>query len=218
MCIMKLGIYKRASGNKEGDIMENVSRRERKKIETKANILHVAKRLFEEKGYEHVFIEDITEKSDISKGTFFNYFTNKEGLLLAVAQEEVEDILQLAEEEFREGQSCRDRIQQVLDRLIEDSIPYMQLTGRMVFTTIINSGDGYSPFHKIDELLQSLIVEGQKQGEFRENISEQSIVAAMLGAYYSLIFRWYDSGKEVSSQELLAILDIIFRGIETRNK
>ncbi len=51
--------------------MENLSRRERKKIETKANILRVARHLFEEKGYENVFIEDITEISDISKGTFF---------------------------------------------------------------------------------------------------------------------------------------------------
>lgn len=197
--------------------MENVSRRERKKIETKANILRVARHLFEEKGYEHVFIEDITEISDISKGTFFNYFTNKEGLLLAVAEEEVMDILELAEKEFTKKQSCRQKIELVLQRLIKDSVPYMQLTGRMVFTTIINSGDDYSPFHKIDELLEGLVREGQECGEFIDRIRSNSIVSALLGAYYSLIFRWFDSHEEISIGELQGILEIIFSGIENKS-
>ncbi len=119
---------------------------------------------------------------------FFNYFTNKEGLLLAVAEEEVMDILELAEKEFTKKQSCRQKIELVLQRLIKDSVPYMQLTGRMVFTTIINSGDDYSPFHKIDELLEELVREGQECGDFIERIRSNSIVSALLGAYYSLIF------------------------------
>lgn len=110
-------------------------------------------------------------------------------MLLAVAEEEVMDILELAEKEFTKKQSCRQKIELVLQRLIKDSVPYMQLTGRMVFfTTIINSGDDYSPFHKIDELLEELVREGQECGDFIERIRSNSIVSALLGAYYSLIF------------------------------
>lgn len=192
----------------------NISLRERKKIKTKSNILSVARHLFEEKGYDNVFIEDITEQSEVSKGTFFNYFINKEGLMLALAEDEVIDIIELAEEHFHTMESSKEKIKMMMRRLIKDSIPYMQLTGRMVFSTIINSGDDRSPFHKIYELLESIIVEGQKTGEFTNEIAPKSIANAILGAYYSLIFRWFDCKDSVSIDELDSILNIIFAGLQ----
>lgn len=196
---------------------DSISRRERKKIKTKSNILSVARHLFEEKGYDHVLIEDITEQSDVSKGTFFNYFTNKEGLLLAVAEEEVMDILELAEKNFHTIESSKEKIRMMMRRLIKDSIPYMQLTGRMVFSTIINSGEDHSPFHKIYELLENIVVQGQEAGEFTNATPSKSIVTAILGAYYSLIFRWFDSNENVSIEELDSVLDIIFAGLVIKN-
>jgi len=50
--------------------------REEKRLKLKNNIFEVAGRLFKEKGYDNTTVDEITKKQD-SKGTFFNYFSNK---------------------------------------------------------------------------------------------------------------------------------------------
>ena len=58
-----------------------LSRRERKKEETKERIYKAAFELFKERGFEATTIDDISEAADVAKGTFFNYFPRKEALL-----------------------------------------------------------------------------------------------------------------------------------------
>jgi AcrR family transcriptional regulator len=62
-------------------VAEPLSRRERKKQETRQALLHAALSLFREKGYDATTVEEITEQADVAKGTFFNYFSSKEALL-----------------------------------------------------------------------------------------------------------------------------------------
>ncbi len=58
-----------------------MSLREKKKIETKKRIFEVVGRLFKEKGFENVTVDEITREAGIAKGTFFNYFPTKIALL-----------------------------------------------------------------------------------------------------------------------------------------
>ena len=193
--------------------MEEISRRERKKIKTKSEILRAARHLFEEKGYEDTSIEDITEKSDVSKGTFFNYFTNKEGILLAIAEDEVEDLEELIECEGGCYTLAAEKIKLVMKRLLIDSVPYMHLTGRMVFSTIINYGDDNSPFRRIYEMLDLFTADAQKSGEFSPEIPARYIVTSVLGAYYGLIFKWFEyKNEKIEWQELEYTLNILFKG------
>jgi len=71
-----------------------LTRRERKKEETKERIFNAAMKLFKARGFEETTIEEITEKADVAKGTFFNYFPRKEEVLRYLSEqwlEEVED-------------------------------------------------------------------------------------------------------------------------------
>ena len=60
---------------------QTLSRRERKKLETRQALLEAAAALFHEQGYDETTVEAITEQADVAKGTFFNYFPSKEDLL-----------------------------------------------------------------------------------------------------------------------------------------
>lgn len=57
------------------------SLRERKKAETRANILAAAHRLFHQTSFNETTIEQICEQVKISKRSFFRYFRDKESLL-----------------------------------------------------------------------------------------------------------------------------------------
>src|SRR6266542_5449972 len=57
-----------------------VSRRERKKEETKERIVKAALRLFKDQGFDATTVDQIAEQADVAKGTFFNYFPRKEAV------------------------------------------------------------------------------------------------------------------------------------------
>jgi len=63
-----------------------LGRRQRRRAETRERIFRSALGLFAEHGFQATTVEDITEAADVGKGTFFNYFRNKEDVLSALAE------------------------------------------------------------------------------------------------------------------------------------
>jgi AcrR family transcriptional regulator len=60
-----------------------LSLRERKKLQTRNAIQAAALELFEEHGYDATTIDDIVERADYSRSTFFRHFDNKDEVLFA---------------------------------------------------------------------------------------------------------------------------------------
>lgn len=58
--------------------------RERRKRETRDEIRRVALELVQERGYDAVTVDLISERAGVSTRTFFNYFANKESAMVAV--------------------------------------------------------------------------------------------------------------------------------------
>jgi len=77
-----------ASGTGQGDVPgAEVGRRERKKDAVRRALRASALRLVSEQGLAAVTVEDITDAADVSKRTFFNYFSCKEDALVGPGRE-----------------------------------------------------------------------------------------------------------------------------------
>ena len=69
--------------------MGTLSLRERKKRETRQRILDVSVELFQDQGFDQTSVDEIAARADISRGTCFNYFPNKESILREIATREL---------------------------------------------------------------------------------------------------------------------------------
>jgi AcrR family transcriptional regulator len=61
------------------------SRRERRAAARRADILDAAAAVFSQHGYENATTREIADRADVSEGTLYNYFANKQALFLGVA-------------------------------------------------------------------------------------------------------------------------------------
>ncbi|WP_250905896.1 TetR/AcrR family transcriptional regulator [Nonomuraea sp. NEAU-A123] len=67
--------------------------REKKKEQTRRRIAEVALRMFAERGYEAVTVNEIAEAAEVAKVTLFAYFPTKECLVLDVVKDDTAKIV-----------------------------------------------------------------------------------------------------------------------------
>jgi AcrR family transcriptional regulator len=69
------------------------NRQTRKRLATRQKISDVATRLFIERGFNEVTMDEIAEAADVSRMTVFNHFSRKEDLFFDLDEEGREDVL-----------------------------------------------------------------------------------------------------------------------------
>jgi AcrR family transcriptional regulator len=63
------------------------SRQTRKRLATRQSISDAATRLFFERGFDHVTVDEIAEAADVSRMTVFNHFSRKEDMFFDLDEE-----------------------------------------------------------------------------------------------------------------------------------
>ena len=63
-----------------------LTRRERKALRTRQNILRTSGELFSNKGYDNVTMDEISEKVDLSRATLYNYYGSKEAIYFEIGR------------------------------------------------------------------------------------------------------------------------------------
>jgi AcrR family transcriptional regulator len=204
------------------------SRRERKKDETRARIFKAAVRLFREKGFEETTIDDITERADVAKGTFFNYFPKKESVLGYLTETQLADAEEFATALLQSRQPARQKLIALLQRIASVYEEEPELSQYVMRESMRRASTPSDAVHvHWHTLLTGLIQQGQQAGELRGDVDAKRAVYVLGGVYMGTVFMWLmcqssEPGCEGKTfdlrQELEARLSLLFTGLAARQE
>jgi TetR/AcrR family transcriptional regulator, cholesterol catabolism regulator len=178
--------------NRWAESLENGGRRARKSAETHARIFRAAISLFAERGPERVTVEQIAERADVAKGTFFNYFDSKEAVLTHFGRMEVERLERAIEAGLLQG-SPRDRIRQVI-RVLSEYPDMTPALARALFISALNDtrlSENEGPnVWQVERILAGLVREGQALGELRPDREAEEAARFLYGQFFLGLLGW----------------------------
>jgi len=149
-------------------------------------ILDVAKRLFAEKGFDAVSINEIAQQAGVSKANVFHHFTSKEDLYLAVLKAACEETVGSLAEAHSSGNAGDD-----LWTFFSSQLAAMlknHPSAKLILREIMESKDGREQtlaeqvFAEYFSRLVGMVSEGQAQGLLRKNFDPALLAYLMLGA------------------------------------
>jgi AcrR family transcriptional regulator len=163
--------------------------RERKKERTRRQIADVARRLFSERGFEHVTVAEIARAADVSEKTVFNYFPTKEDLVYWRLEAFEVDLLTTVRDRDP-GESFLGAFRRFVlaqSGMLGDPDAGPELRG--LVRTIIDSPSllarEQQTFSRYGASLAALIA--QETGAGPEDVAPHAAAAALLGVHRSLL-------------------------------
>jgi AcrR family transcriptional regulator len=185
-------------GSEELPRMEGVGRRERKAAATRLKLFRCALRLFAERGFSNITVEDITEAADVGKGTFFNYFDSKDHVLSVMAEIQlgkVREALQAAEDGKR---TIRSVLQNLFANICEEPGRSPELA-RALLTAFLSSSIRESLSQNMSDgrgMAGRILELGQQRGEIDPKLKTEQMALHIQQSFLGTMLLWSLSGEQ----------------------
>lgn len=185
---------------------------------TKGRIITAAWALFYEQGYDNTTVEEIIAAAKTSKGSFYHYFKGKDALLNTLAylfDEKYEELMEIMDPGMGSYKKLL-YLNHELFTMIENSIS-IDLLARLLSSQLITRDEKslLDRSRLYYRLLRKIILEGQKKGELRSDISVGEMVKAYAICERAFLYDWCISGGEYSlrsyAQQMLPVFLAAFR-------
>lgn len=189
---------------------EAVGRRERKKEETRRRIFDAALALFRERGFDDTTIDDIAERADVAKGTFFNYFPRKESLIEELADEWIRDAEARA---AKSGASALGRLRVLYGEAagaFQKDPDLSRAVMRSSAQRLCCPGGGGAPWHQFESVVLSVIAEGQQKGEIRADLDVHVMHGALVSCFVGGVMWWLgERGNGHTKRRSMTLREVI---------
>ena len=194
------------------------SRRERKKSETRQRLLEAAWRLFQEWGYEHTTVAQITEAADVGKGTFFNYFETKDEIVDQIALWRIDLLGSHILGEGDVPHSALARIKLLIKAMADEFSPEQELS-KQVFLARMGARFRHESAHRIGSLMYELVGQGQASGEIRDDVDQGLVSRLLMAALFHYLMRgWHHDEDFPEEDKLMDVVDILMDGLSGKRR
>ncbi len=198
------------------------SRRQRRFVRRREEILDVAARVFAEKGYNDTKITEIAEALDIADGTLYNYFDSKRDVLLSIINK-VKSETKALEQEIGELET-RDDLVVMLAKTYDVLIAHLPFTRTLLMEAWADDAilQEYVADHlgRIGQRMHGFIVSRVDAGDFRpiDPALATQMVLGMFSAPVLPAVRGVTSPPSPEQCRVLAetAVDLLLDGIRVR--
>lgn len=174
------------------------SKRERRKQEIRAKVIEAAIHLFEENGFEETNLEQICEKAEISRPTFYSYYNSKQDLIQALSEKRW---LALASEiknsSMTQHESTQEFIQSFFELTRIEIAKYGSLERELIRFSMSrdNTEDGENSrlLKAMTAMFFAMYTEGRKRGDIGNRYPIDFLAETTMGCITSVMINWaYD--------------------------
>jgi AcrR family transcriptional regulator len=195
-----------------------MSRRERKKRDTRRRILDAAMQLMADKPYDDVRIEDICLAADVANATFFLHFPNKSALVLAFNEDVA---LKIGEQLAGAQLPAAQRLKTLLDIYLAEWGTHRHLM-RQIVLEFISQPATTASFNEVSPgllgLVAKIIADGQKEREFTDAIAAETAGLALVAAWNAIAITWAKTGDTKQATDAhWQTLQIFLQGLLSRD-
>jgi AcrR family transcriptional regulator len=201
------------------------SRRERKKEETRERIFKEAIRLFSKRGFAATTIDEITERADVAKGTFFNYFPRKESVLGYMSEQRLEEVEANAETIFSSPTSAREKLMEIYLHAASGYESDREMS-RFVLNELMSRAfdvtEDTSHGKRWNTLIHRALELGRASGELRSDVEAMRASEVLTGVYYATLYTWVNCTPACMPydfqlrEELRVRMDLVLDGLAAR--
>lgn len=201
-----------------------LSRRERERLRHKREILDAALRLFSQKGYHNVSMEEIAKEAEFGVGTLYNFFKNKEQLYKSLVREVADrfhsSLTSAIEKRGNEIERLRNYLK-IKGKLFRENLPVIRLyfaeTKGITFSVIAGlEAELREQYNDFLQRLSYLFEDGIKKGTFKRIADPYYLAVALDSISNSFLFLWLQDPETYSYPEPDFVLDIFFKGLLRR--
>ena len=185
-------------------------------------ILHLARDVFCERGYEDAAVADIAARLGIVEGTIYKYFESKRELLLRVLQHWYDEMFGDYTRDLEGISGARQRVRYLLWRHLRTMKEHPALC-RLMFSEVRSRPDYFnSELHcmnrRYTKLLMGVVQEGSRTGEFRRGLSLPLIRDLLFGCMEHHAWNYlYGHGQLEPEQVSEQLSGILCEGIDARD-
>jgi AcrR family transcriptional regulator len=194
-------------------------RRQRRSAETRERLFRSALMLFAQKGFAETTVEDITEASDVGKGTFFNYFPSKDHILLAFGEmqlSKLESAIALAREsgepmpEFLRSLGVRMTQEPTRNPAIIRALLQAYLSTTPVRAAMMDLQ------RRVHALHTEMIQLGQERGEIRDDLPAAEIANVFRQTIFGTLLIWSLYGDATLHSRIETAFNLLWTGLAPR--
>ena len=148
-----------------------MNKRQPRKSGRKGEIIEAAAKLFSNKSYHDVTMDQIAQEVGVAKGTIYLYFDSKEKLYLEILEDTYEEIESILEKEIAKGDPAPQKLKKILGLIFRFYIQNMDVLRILSRdeTHLIREHYEFTEHWRLRriKLYQKILEKGISEGSFR---------------------------------------------------
>ena len=170
--------------------------------ERKKQILNSAIKIIGEKGFQNATISEIAKDCNIGDATIYEYFKNKEDILLAIPVEVTKELIPQINEHMLGIKGACNKLRKFIWwwlNYVERNPGYGAIVLLELKTSkTYVSTEAYQAARNFYQIVLDIIKEGQEDGEFKKEINIYLARSLCVGSIEHIIIRWLLKDRKYS--------------------